>query len=130
MLPTILSTTVLILIFIIIYTVNEIPGSIFAIAIDTIPYGDKISHIGFYGLLTLTLNSAFQLKTIPVLKQNVLLGSLGVVLFSSAEELSQYYFPGRTVDILDLLCNYSGIILASYIVLWHEQWLKNPRTRA
>lgn len=105
----------------VIYIIDEIPGSLFAIFIDSIPYGDKISHIGFYGFLALAFNHALKLQPIRVLNQSALLGSTLIILLSSGEELSQYFIPSRTVDGLDLICSYIGIWLAELLILHYER---------
>jgi len=42
-------------------------------------------------------------------------GALAVLAFAILEELSQYFFPNRTLDGYDLLADVVGVILFSLI---------------
>ena len=43
------------------------------------------------------------------------IGAMIVLLFAGLEELSQYYFPSRTLDIYDFVADFIGVVLASFI---------------
>lgn len=38
-----------------------------------------------------------------------------VLLFAGIEELSQYFFPSRTLDIYEFLADFVGVVLASFV---------------
>ncbi len=80
-----------------------------------IPYGDKIAHALLYGLMALFLNFGLNFKTKNILGYSMQMGSMIVLLFAGIEELSQYYFPSRTLDIYDFIADFIGVVLASFI---------------
>lgn len=82
---------------------------IFFDLVRTLPYGDKIGHLALFGTLTLGANIGSALRTVRIGPLHVYIGTLGVLLFAVAEEASQYYFPTRTLDGMDLLADVIGI---------------------
>jgi len=80
-----------------------------------IPYGDKIAHASLYGLMAFLLNFGLGFKTKKILGISMQLGAVIVLLFAGIEELSQYYFPSRTLDIYDFIADIVGVVLASFI---------------
>ena len=99
----------------VIYLANTAQPSLFFDLVASIPYGDKIGHFCLFGLLSLAANFAFKLKKIALGSFNVYLGSAVVCLFVVMEELSQYFIPNRTLDIIDLVADFFGIIVFSFI---------------
>ncbi len=82
-----------------------------------IPFGDKLMHALLLCGVTYSVNILLNSKKISVLGKSVLLGSLGVFVFCTVEEFSQYFVPTRTFDLIDLFANYVGIFLGSYFYL-------------
>jgi len=94
----------------IIYLANTGQNSLFFQFVASIPYGDKLGHFCLFGLLTLAANFTFKLKSFQLLSMEVYLGSVLVFTFVVIEELSQYYIPNRTLDALDLMADFFGIV--------------------
>ncbi|MEA1879381.1 MAG: VanZ family protein [Campylobacterota bacterium] len=97
--------------------------------IGHVPYGDKIAHAILYGMMALLLNYGLGFrkvrltahllksfpKTIDALANAPYTGSIIVLAFATIEELSQYYIPSRTFDMGDLLADFVGVVLFSFI---------------
>ena len=83
--------------------------------VGDIPYGDKIAHASLYGVMALLLNFGLGFKTKKFLGFSLQVGAIIVLLFAGLEELSQYYFPSRTLDFYDFVADFIGIVLASMI---------------
>lgn len=108
--------TLVFLIFIIwiIEAANKGAPNMFISFANSIYYGDKIGHFFLYGILTLCANLA--LKNRPLFSWKKLpLGTVLVTLFVVVEELSQVFFPRRTLDIEDLIADGLGIICFTLI---------------
>lgn len=84
--------------------------------VRSLPYGDKLGHIGLFGLLALLANFAFRFKSVRAAWLQV--GSLAVLAFAMIEELSQHFFPNRTLDIVDAIADLIGIGAATIISVW------------
>ncbi len=79
--------------------------------INSIPYGDKLGHVGLMGTLGLLCNLAFTPRylcrfSIPITHITALL-----LLLVTLEELSQAFISTRNYDPLDLLANTAGLAL-------------------
>ena len=83
--------------------------------VGTVPYGDKIAHAILYGVMALFLNFGLGFKAKKFLGFDMQIGAMIVLLFAGLEELSQYYFPSRTLDIYDFVADFIGVVLASFI---------------
>lgn len=81
---------------------------------NAVPYGDKLGHFFLFGILTLTVNIALKYKRTKFWKK-LPLGTLLVSIFVVIEELSQAFFPNRTLDITDLIADALGILVFTYI---------------
>ena len=99
----------------VIYLANTGQNSIFFELVRSIPYGDKVGHFFLFGLLTLSANFVFKLKSYSLLSRKLYVGSIVVFIFVLLEELSQYYIPSRTLDITDLIADILGITTFSLI---------------
>ena len=71
-----------------------------------LPAVDKIAHFGVYGSLALIVNLAlgfahFNFPWRSFDHRYFQIGSFAVLLFSLGEELSQQFFPSRTMDVWD-----------------------------
>ena len=83
--------------------------------IGHIPYGDKLMHALLYGIMALFLNFGVKYKSYKWLGFNMQLGAVLVLVFATIEEISQYWLPSRTFDLVDLLADFFGVILFSLI---------------
>jgi len=108
--------TVVFLLFIlwIIYSANVGDNNIFFNLVSKIPYGDKVGHFFLFGILTLLLNIALKFKRFK-LWPKLPFGTILVSVFVVLEELSQGFFPNRTLDITDLIADGIGITIFTYI---------------
>jgi len=85
--------------------------------IGQIPYGDKLMHGLPYGVMALLLNYGLNFKSLKFLGFNLQIGALIVLTFAGLEEISQYWFPSRTCDMLDFVADTIGVVLFSFIKL-------------
>ena len=79
--------------------------------IGHIPYGDKAMHALLYGTMALFLNYGLNYRSF----KTVQLGAIIVLVFATLEEITQYWIPSRTFDLVDLLADFIGVILFSFI---------------
>jgi polysaccharide biosynthesis protein VpsQ len=79
--------------------------------IQQLPLGDKWAHAILYGSLAFGLGRSFlpEFTHIGLARAVVWVG-----LFAFIEELSQYWFPLRTLDAGDLLADVIGLSIAQY----------------
>ena len=71
-----------------------------------IPYGDKLAHLGLYGVLGSTL--AWGRNRAPGVIPHVLLLALGAV-YGISDEFHQMYVPGRQPDFIDWIADVVGL---------------------
>jgi len=88
--------------------------------IGDIPYGDKLMHGLLYGVMALLLNYGLNFKSKKVFGFNMQVGALIVLAFATIEEISQYWIPSRTFDLVDLLADFVGVILFS-LITWNKK---------
>ena len=86
--------------------------------IGNIPYGDKLMHGLLYGVMALLLNYGLKFKSYKLLGFNMQIGALIVLTFAGLEELSQYWLPSRTYDVVDFVADTVGMVLFS---LWKKK---------
>jgi hypothetical protein len=92
--------------------------------IKSVPQGDKLAHLGLYGLLTVLLNVALNFRALTIKNYPLQWGAVLVLTFALLEEMSQYFFPNRTLDMIDVIADVIGIVLFSYISLrWRKPQL-------
>lgn len=80
-----------------------------------IPYGDKLAHAVLYGIMALLLNYGLNFKSIRFFGLSLQIGAVLVLVFATLEEFTQYYIPSRTFDMGDLLADFIGVIIFSFI---------------
>lgn len=108
----------------IIYKANTDQDTIFFTIAHSLPYGDKVSHIVVFGLLSYLFNLTMSFKTSNILNLDIYVGSLAVIIISAVDELSQSLIPTRTIDFLDFIASITGIVLFAYITkLTHKNYL-------
>ncbi len=89
----------------------------------SVPQGDKLAHLGLYGLLTALLNIALNFRVLTIKNYAVQWGAVLVLTFALLEEMSQYFFPNRTLDIKDVIADVIGVMLFSYVSC---KWCNQP----
>ena len=109
----------------IIYLADTNKSSIFFDFVKSIPYGDKLGHIGLFGLLTFLVSWALKFKAVTFKKVKIYYGAILVFSFAFLEELSQAFYPNRTLDIYDLFADIIGIVLFSILLNSIEKKVKN-----
>jgi len=83
-------------------------------SVRVIPYGDKLGHMGLYGILAFLVS--LSLKPRKKKYFGLPLGCALVLTFALLEELSQYFFPStRMLDIQDALADMVGVYLATWV---------------
>jgi VanZ family protein len=90
------------------------PNAILAF-VRTVPYGDKMGHAFLFGTLAFLTDAALGRRRVRIAGHKLLLGSLLVLGFAWAEELTQAFFPTRSLDITDALADLVGVGLAAWI---------------
>lgn len=96
----------------IIYLADTGSSSVFFYFVRSFPYGDKLGHSCLFGALTLFAILATRFRTLPVGSLSIYYGAAMVVLFVLCEEVSQAFISTRTFDLLDLLADILGILVA------------------
>ncbi len=79
--------------------------------IHTIPYGDKLGHIGLMGLLCLLCNLAITPRRFRFLPAFVTRVTIVLFALITLEELSQAFISTRNCDLLDWLADVLGLAL-------------------
>ncbi len=99
----------------VIYLANTGQSSVFFQLVRAVPYGDKLGHLFLFGFLTLGLNVVLKYRVFKIKQRGIYLGSTIVGIVVLLEELSQYFLPSRTFDVIDLGADITGILLFSII---------------
>ena len=110
-----------------IYAANtglEHPGNAL---VGVLPYGDKLSHMVLWGVLTFLVNLALRWRTLRLFGTPVLVGTAVIAFTVVVEELSQGFISQRTLDGADLLADFFGIAIATVAGSWIKQWDGNRR---
>ena len=82
--------------------------------VRVIPYGDKLGHMGLYGILAFLVS--LSLKPRKKKYFGLPLGCALVLTFALLEEFSQYFFPStRMLDIQDALADIVGVYVAAWV---------------
>lgn len=80
--------------------------------LNYVPGGDKTGHLVGLFVLALSTSWLFNFKKLG----KFYTGAVIVAILITIEEFIQLLSPYRTFDLLDLTCNYLGIVLASVIL--------------
>jgi VanZ family protein len=83
------------------------------------PLQDKMLHAGVYGVLAALWVRAFNsLKTWSGRKRLLLLTGVALsTLYGLSDEWHQSFVPARTADVFDLLADFVGSVIGSWIYL-------------
>jgi hypothetical protein len=82
-----------------------------------IPYGDKFGHIGLFGILGFLCNLAFPNRWPSRLAAFITKTTFVLIVIVSLEELSQAFFPSRTLDPIDWLSDLTGLAIGQIAAL-------------
>ena len=85
--------------------------------LDKIPLGDKLGHLGLFGVLAVLANLATKAAAYRWGSLRLAKGSFWVFAAALVEECSQVFFPTRTFDLVDLTADFLAVTLASVFVL-------------
>jgi len=80
--------------------------------INQVPGKDKTGHFLIMGTFCFLLNSALENRLVPKIPFRFFLGTLIALIFVTTEECSQIFLSSRTFDLMDMLSNYLGILVA------------------
>ena len=98
---------------------SGIPFAYFVLTLlHEIPAGDKLAHLFIVAALTWSMLQLLQDWSIRIGNREIPLGVILVLIIMTLEEFLQLTIPYRNFEILDLLSNYLGIILACCINQW------------
>ncbi len=98
--------------FMAIWTISSIPGNSLP-ELDSFNL-DKVSHISVYFVLSFLLWTNYYKGNLSKLKKPELF--LGLCVLASLDEAHQTFIPNRSVSLLDLSANLTGIYLG-YLIL-------------
>lgn len=82
--------------------------------IHTIPYGDKLGHIGLMGALCLLCNLAFKRRHYRFLPPSITRVTFILFVLVTLEELSQAFISTRSCDLFDWLADLVGLALGQF----------------
>lgn len=116
----ILTSLFAVFLFWIIYLANTGQHSVFFDFVRRIPYGDKIGHLILFGFLTLGAVIASGFRTIG--NSRLYWGAVCVFMFVLVEEVTQQFFPSRTMDINDVVADVMGIAVFSGVAYLLNRW--------
>ena len=94
--------------------------------VKLVPFEDKLIHFLLMGLLSFFVNLLLDARQTSLANFRVLSGSLIVLLITTAEEFSQLLLPHRNFEILDLICNFCGILLFGKLAALMVKKIKKP----
>jgi hypothetical protein len=81
--------------------------------------GDWIGHFVLYGILAWLAVRAYP-RRVTVFRWQLPLAALLVVTMAVLEELSQFWFPRRTPDLVDLSLGVLGITVGTWLGSWQK----------
>lgn len=81
-----------------------------------IPMGDKLGHLGLFGLLAVFANLATRGHAYRAGCLRIAKGSVWVFAAALVEECSQAWIPARSFDLVDLGADFVAVCLAGLLV--------------
>lgn len=127
----ILAVLFFVFVLVVIYWASSGRMPIFLQRLYRFPGGDKLAHFLLVGCLALLVNLALGRRMLTVGRRRFLTGSVLVAAFISLEEVSQFAFPLRTLDVWDWAAGMAGILLAGrltgYISFWRTSVRRPPQ---
>lgn len=98
-------------------------------ALYNFPHGDKVGHFLLMGVLTFFVCLPFSFGGWQAVKKRIFMVLLLIAVIITLEEISQHFFSTRSMDIVDLICSYAGILVFSGIVLLFQRKQRHSETR-
>lgn len=89
---------------------------------------DYLIHVIEYGILCGLAFLTFSNDGYKPGAKRVLITMTCLVLFSAADEFHQKFIPGRTFNIIDLVSNVAGIILATAVCMYLFKRIRAERS--
>lgn len=86
------------------FLLTSIPNPQFDLSL---PYADKIAHIGFYGMMGF-LYAMWRRESGGSASGAVLSALVFVALVGAVDEVHQHWIPGRSTDVIDWLADAAG----------------------
>lgn len=86
-------------------------------AMHDFPHGDRVGHVGLYGILAFLLNRAYP-RPVRLGRLRLPVTCFALLAFTVAEEWSQSLFPARTADFIDLACSCLGLAFGTWAADW------------
>lgn len=107
-------------------------GAIFAIAysgkgevcftfLRYIPGGDKTGHVFLLCLLSVALTWLSSFRSFLFIRVRIYYGVVATLTFITIEEFLQIVSPNRSFDLIDLACNYFGITLGCFAIMFLQK---------
>jgi len=90
----------------------------FISALYHFPYGDKVGHFLLIGILTFFVSLPFSFSLWSTTKKRIITILIIISIIITLEEISQNFFPSRSLDVMDLLFSYGGIFSFGGFVLF------------
>ena len=122
--------------FVLIFILLSMPGSNFQgkswiSSILHLPYADKVVHMGLFGSLALSIFFYFeQLSTIGFksIRAKALSLILCILYGIGMEYYQKYFVPSRSFDVIDMLADAIGALLALPFFNWVKYFIQ-PKSK-
>jgi VanZ family protein len=87
-----------------------------SVAVEELPYGDKVAHFILFGILNFFITRAAisTFSSRDALRVALLAGFI-LALLVGLEEFSQNYFSERTAEWVDLFAGYAGMFIGGMV---------------
>lgn len=96
-----------------IFFLSHQPGN--RLSLPPFPGIDKIGHMMIYGTLAGTVIFAFSARLKDTRPQKVLFLTVAFcLLYGISDEFHQFFIPGRSASVLDVLADCGGAVMASF----------------
>jgi VanZ family protein len=120
-----------VLIFILLSKPMDSQGTGLISYILSLPYADKVIHVGLFGSLALSIFSHFEQYS-NISFQSIRTKALSLIvciLFGIGMEYYQKYFvPSRSFDVIDMLADAIGALLALPFFNWVKHFIQ-PKSK-
>lgn len=95
----------------------------------TFDLSDKILHMIFYIPLGFLLGNAITHRPGPFKKAPVFWSVFVGIAYGVADEIHQYFVPGRFMDIFDVGADAAGVFIGSLLFLLRRELLRSTEQR-
>lgn len=105
----------------IIYWIILLAGTSFpTTSIPSLGAGDKVLHFAAYFVLGVLLNLAlmFQNRNKALKEKNSVYTLITGIFYAIIDEVHQHFIPGRSMEFLDFVADFLGLVLAIVFVLF------------